>query len=166
MQYAILSTGIVIFLTSLICLFLVERLGRRILFIASTSVIIVDFVLLTLCLSYKDSHSALSYLSVVCILIHLTCFSLGLASIPPMYATECFRPNVRTTVMASVSLVNWLNSFLWALAFPILNQIIQQYVFLIFSVLLTPVLILVSLKMVESKGKTTTEIIAEYNKIK
>jgi predicted MFS family arabinose efflux permease len=53
LQYAILSTGIVIFFTSIICMFLVDKLGRRNLLIIPIIVIIIDFIALTTLLSLK-----------------------------------------------------------------------------------------------------------------
>jgi MFS family permease len=52
-QYAILTTGIVNVLTTIICVPLIDRLGRKPLLIYPMVVITFDFMLLTICLAFQ-----------------------------------------------------------------------------------------------------------------
>ena len=52
-QYAILLTGVVNILATFVCIPLIEKLGRKPLLVYPMIVMIVDFVLLTLCLVLK-----------------------------------------------------------------------------------------------------------------
>ena len=52
-QYAVLLTGIVNFLTTVLCTFLIDRLGRKPLLVFPMIVIIINFILLTTFLSFQ-----------------------------------------------------------------------------------------------------------------
>jgi hypothetical protein len=73
------------------------------------------------------------YCSIACILIFLSCFALSLGPIPFLYTAEVFPQNARSTAMAVAILVNWMSGLLLTLTFPFLHELIDQYVFLIFS---------------------------------
>lgn len=53
MQYAILSTGIVMFFTSIVCTILIERVGRKILLAVPMALIMIDLICLTIFLALK-----------------------------------------------------------------------------------------------------------------
>lgn len=55
-QYAILSTGLVNVLTTIVCVPLIDKLGRKPLLVFPMIFILVDFVCLILFLQFKVSH--------------------------------------------------------------------------------------------------------------
>jgi hypothetical protein len=67
LQYAILSTGVVIFVTAIMCMVLIDRLGRRVLIVVPIMIMIVDFIVLTIFLSLKVSF--MSFKSELALLI-------------------------------------------------------------------------------------------------
>lgn len=52
-QYAILSTGVVNVITTIVCVFLIDKLGRKPLLIFPMAVILLDFVGLILSMQFK-----------------------------------------------------------------------------------------------------------------
>jgi hypothetical protein len=55
----------------------------------------------------KEKVQVLAYLSIVCIIIFVICFAVGLGPIPFIYTAEVFRQNTRSSAMAISLLVNW-----------------------------------------------------------
>jgi uncharacterized protein YacL len=129
----------------------------------------------------------LSYMSIVCIMLFVVSFAIGLGPIPFIYTAECFRQNTRSSAMALSTLFNWTAGLVLTLLFPFMLQLVQQYVFVIFACViafaLSMILSKVSfclflslfssftnyayfIKVPETKGKTIEEIIARFNLFK
>ncbi|CAF0955119.1 unnamed protein product, partial [Brachionus calyciflorus] len=161
-QYAIFTTGFVNVFVTIGCIPLIDRLGRRPLLLIPLVVMILNYILLVVFLTLKGNNVILSYLSIVCILIFIVCFAVGLGPIPFIYAAECFRQNARSSAMALCSLINWTSSFLLTLTFPFLQQLIQQYVFLIFTGIITISFLIILKKVPETKGKNVEEVLAKF----
>jgi hypothetical protein len=53
MSFAILSTGLVNFIATIFVLPMIDRFGRKVLLVVPISIIIVDFIALTLFLTYQ-----------------------------------------------------------------------------------------------------------------
>lgn len=72
-----------------------------------------------------------------------------------MYAAECFRQNSRAAALAIGGVVSWVSGLLVTLFFPILEQTIEEYVYLVFAACLAfvfmTVLLKVSLEVFEQK---------------
>ena len=62
-QYAVIITGVVNALFTIICVPLIDRFGRRPLIITSLMFIIIDFILLTFCVYMKVIHPMFLYLN-------------------------------------------------------------------------------------------------------
>lgn len=77
---------------------------------------------------------------------------MALSPIPVPYATECFRQNSRGTALAVTNVLSWVSGLLVTLFFPILQNIMNQYVFLVFVAFLVIVLLTVVLKVMISKN--------------
>jgi hypothetical protein len=61
-------------------------------------------------------------------------------------------------------LINWIANLINTLAFPFLNQLIHQYVFLIYVFLMAMAMIIISKKFVETKGRTIEEVMEDFQK--
>ncbi|CAF0876174.1 unnamed protein product [Brachionus calyciflorus] len=179
-QYAVLATGLVNFIATIVCTQLIDRLGRKPLLVFPMIVIIVNFILLTTFLKFQSPDEVLipflniklengrifSYLSIVCIAIFIVCFAIGLGPIPFIYVTEVFRQNARGSALALCMLTNWLANLFLTLFFPILAQILKHYVFIIFAVIVFFSVVIIIVKVPETKGRSTEEIINKLNKNK
>ena len=89
----------------------------------------------------------MAYMSIICIMLFVISFAIGLGPIPFIYIAECFRHNARSSAMALSTLFNWSAGLALTLIFPIMQSIIQQYVFLIFSGVLGLALVMIVLKV-------------------
>ncbi|CAF0876193.1 unnamed protein product [Brachionus calyciflorus] len=160
-QYAVLSTGVVNFLSTILCTMLIDKLGRKPLLLYPMILIIIDFILLTIFLYIKGP--VFSYLSIVCIMVFIVCFAVGLGPIPFIYAAECFGQEARGAALAICMLTNWIANLFLTLCFPILADLISNNVFIIFCVIVFISVIIIMKKVPETKGKSLEEILIKLN---
>lgn len=141
-------------ITTIICVPLIDKLGRKPLLIYPMIFMLLDFVCLILLLTFKvnytniyliginlirqfenlkETNQLLSYLSIVCIMLFVMSFAIGLGPIPFIYTAECFRQNARSSAMALSTLMNWSAGLVLTLIFPFMLAVIQQYVFCVFA---------------------------------
>ena len=55
-----------------------------------------------------------------------------LGPIPFIYPTECFRQNARSSAISLCVFTNYTAALILTLLFPFMQQLLQQYVFLVF----------------------------------
>jgi H+/Cl- antiporter ClcA len=91
------------------------------------------------------------------------CFAVGLGPIPFLYVAECFRQDARSAALAICMFTNWVANLILTLAFPSLAKILGNYVFLVFTAIVTIALAVIFTKVPETKGRSTDEIIAEFS---
>ena len=118
---ALLLACVNIFAT-LICMSLIDVVGRRRLFIFSLIAMIgamsVFFHSFTIDMNENSLHSALShsYVSAACVVVLVACYGLGLGTVPSIYTVECFKTDERGSVMAWCTFKGWsigLLFFIW-----------------------------------------------------
>ncbi len=80
LQYAIVLTGLVNFLSLVVFLPLISGLSRKKLLVYTMILMTVDLVCLAIFINFHEMHCILSYLSVACVLIFLTLFATGLGN--------------------------------------------------------------------------------------
>ncbi|KAH7729059.1 Protein FGT-1 a [Aphelenchoides avenae] len=122
-------------------------------------------------LKYKDvMPDALKvsapYAAVVFVLLYITFFALGPGSIPYFYTTEIFGSNARASATSWVAAINWTFTIVVAQCFPLLQQELGQYVFLIFVGCLGLTIAFIAVYAPETKGRTLEEITADIDRRK
>lgn len=162
-QYAVVLTGIVNVCSTLIVVPLIDKLGRKPLLVYPMALMIIDFIALTILLVFKEKSIILSYLSIVCIIIFILCFAVGLGPIPFIYVAECFRQEARSTALAVCMGTNWLANLVLTLTFPYIVKLLGSYTFLVFTVIVALALAVIVKKVPETKGRSIEEIEQELN---
>lgn len=161
-QYAIFATGFINVLCTILVVPLIEKLGRKPLLVYPMGLMIATFIALTICLVLQKTNIIYSYLSIMCIIVFICCFAVGLGPIPFIYATEVFRQEARGAALATCMTLNWIANLILSLSFEYLAKFLTDYVFLIFTVVVTVSLIIIVQKVPETKNKTVDEIIANF----
>ncbi|CAM9113165.1 unnamed protein product [Ectocarpus sp. 13 AM-2016] len=137
--------------------FLVDRTGRRPLFIASSS--LVTFFLVFLGLTFSASAPAWMTLSGLC--LFMWSFSLGMGALTFLVAAEIFPLRYRGRGVSLTVCVNRLTSGLVALAFPLLERgFTAGGTFFLFSIFSVGTVWFYYTKIPETKDKTLEEISA------
>ncbi|XP_040565134.1 facilitated trehalose transporter Tret1 isoform X1 [Lepeophtheirus salmonis] len=140
-----------------------DKLGRRVLLqISGSSIILTLFTIGTY--YFLDSHNyaiakTIRWLPLLCLSLHVISFSMGYGPIPWLLMSEIFAPEVKGFASAIASGSNWGMGFLVTLTFPILSDLVGQYmVFFIYGSIMIILLILSIAFVPETKGKTLDEI--------
>lgn len=121
-QYINLGLGATNIIITIISLFLMDRLGRRILHITGLSGMLVTVTLLVISLLVK-STSAWNQLSIAMTILFVAFFGIGPGSIPWLITSELFNQAFRVPASSIAVLVNWSANFMVAVGFKPLFEV-------------------------------------------
>nr|XP_034191745.1 facilitated trehalose transporter Tret1-like [Osmia lignaria]XP_034191746.1 facilitated trehalose transporter Tret1-like [Osmia lignaria] len=166
-SYSIIIIGIIQVLAVFIGTLIVDRLGRRILLMASA----IFMCLTTLALGVyfylteiRVDVSAIQWLPLISICIFIVMFSIGFGPIPWMMMGEIFAPEVKGVAASSACVLNWLLAFIVTKFFDDLKQVMNMGpTFWLFSVVSAIGTLFVYILVPETKGKSLVEIQRELN---
>ena len=150
-------------LLTLLCVWLVDRVGRRPLYLLSAAGMIVATFMMGLVF-----HMSLTGLwVVVAVLLMLWPHALGLGALPWLMIAELFPNRVRAKGAALATVAVWIAGFTGTQFFPMLNAVFEQHfrtsagTFWIFTGLNVFLFIFALNQLPETKGKELEEI-AEF----
>lgn len=112
------------------CSVLVDRLGRKTLLIGP--LVIIAAAQLTLgsyLFLFEDVkvNSALKWVPLVCLSLHVIAFATGLGPVPFVIKAEIFAPEVKGLALSQIAMVNGTLAFLVVKLFPALKERINLY---------------------------------------
>lgn len=162
-QYAIFATGFINVVCTIAVVPLIEKLGRKPLLVYPMVIMVIDFIVLTVFLVLQKSNIIYSYLSIACIILFICCFAVGLGPVPFIYATEVFPQDARGAALAACMTLNWISNLILSLSFEYLVKFLENYVFLVFTVIVGSSVIFLFKKLPETKNKSIEEIMAHFN---
>uniref|UniRef100_A0A8C4NLY2 Solute carrier family 2 member 3a n=1 Tax=Eptatretus burgeri TaxID=7764 RepID=A0A8C4NLY2_EPTBU len=154
-EYATIGAGVVNAAFTIVSLFLVERLGRRVLHLVGLGGMAVCTVIMTLSLYF-----IVSYLAIIAFFGFVAFFEIGPGPIPWFIVAELFSQGPRPAAVAVAGCSNWTSNFLVAMLFPL--ELMGPFVFLIFTVLLIFFTIFTYFRVPETKGRTFDDIASEF----
>ncbi|XP_063779174.1 solute carrier family 2, facilitated glucose transporter member 9 isoform X2 [Pseudophryne corroboree] len=163
--YITLSTGGIEILASIVSGMTVEKLGRRILLIGGFGLMTVFFTVLTLLLTFQDRAWWLPYCSIVCILGVIAAFCIGPGGIPFILVGEFFQQSQRPAAFMVAGSVNWISNFAVGLLFPIIQNGLDNYCFLVFAAICLVGAVYLYFILPETKNKSFIEIDQAFAKI-
>jgi MFS family permease len=110
--------------------FLVDKLGRRPLFVISAS----GCGLWLFLYAINDYFKWADFLPILIIFLYMLSFGLGLGPIPWFVVTHSFPPHLRSAAASVVTCVNWISAFAVIFVYPFLkNAITNRYTLVIFG---------------------------------
>jgi MFS family permease len=143
-ETAVLLTGVTNVLCTFLCGVLVDKVGRKPLLVSTMSLMAVDLFLLTTFIRF--SHVPLcSALALVCVLLFIVCFAIGLGPIPYIFVAESFKQNSRSAAMSICTFNNWFWNLVLILVFPIMLVQLSGYVFIAFNIIVIFTVVFVAL---------------------
>ncbi|XP_072223239.1 solute carrier family 2, facilitated glucose transporter member 5 [Leuresthes tenuis] len=157
-QYVTVGTGAVNVFMTIAAVFIVESSGRKLLLLLGFGICCGACVLLTVALSFQESMTWMSYVSIACVIIYVIGHAIGASPIPNVVTTEMFRQSARPAAFMVGGSVHWLSNFTVGLVFPFMEANLGPYSFIIFSVICLVTLVYVWLVMPETKNKTFLEV--------
>ncbi|XP_054250890.1 solute carrier family 2, facilitated glucose transporter member 5-like isoform X1 [Indicator indicator] len=167
-QYVTVSIGAINVVMTLLAVFIVESLGRRILLLAGFGLCCASCAVLTLALNLQATVSWMSYISIVSVIIYIIGQGIGAGPIPFVMITEMFLQSSRPAAFMVGGSVHWLGYFALGLVFLYMEAGLGPYCFLIFSVVCLATMAYIFFIIPETKNKTFMEIykiMAKRNKV-
>ncbi|KAF5269941.1 hypothetical protein FQR65_LT05740 [Abscondita terminalis] len=165
-QISTIIVGLMQVIATFVSGIVVDKLGRRILLIASNAIVTVCGVLLGIYFTLKersliseDSLTSLGLLPVISLSVFVTSFSSGMGPIPWVLSTELFPPEVRGIGTGLASTFNWFIAFLVSKFYlDLQNAIGSDVTFYLYSFIAFLSTLFIYLFVPETKDKTMNEI--------
>ncbi|XP_076472467.1 solute carrier family 2, facilitated glucose transporter member 3-like [Babylonia areolata] len=162
--YVIVGTGTINVLATIVAVPLMEKAGRRPLLLWPMGMMCISFLTMTIFLNLMgnpslESHS--SAFAIVCIVVahtYIVGFALGLGPIPFIVVSEIFRQEPRAAAMSLSLVFNWMGNFILSLIFPFMKDGLQEYTYIVFSVILAAAIVFIFFLVPETKSKTFDQI--------
>jgi MFS transporter, SP family, galactose:H+ symporter len=156
-----LAIGVINVAMTLVSIRLVDRRGRRPLLLVSLAGMAITLLLLGLTF-VLPFESVDTWLSLVCILLYISAFAVGMGPIFWLLIAEVFPADARADGAAVSSTANWLANFVIGLLFlPLIDAIGEGPTFWVFAVVCVAGLWFANRYVPETKGRTFAEIDAE-----
>jgi SP family facilitated glucose transporter-like MFS transporter 8 len=141
---------------------LVDKAGRRILLLLSSTVMAVCLTTLGLCFhlqSHGHGVTSISWLPLASVATFIVVFSMGFGPIPWTMLGELFPSNVKGAASALSAAFNWILAFAVTKSFQNLLDVLGSPVtFWLFAVMCIVGTIFTAVLVPETKGKTLEEI--------
>ncbi|XP_003831984.3 solute carrier family 2, facilitated glucose transporter member 2 [Pan paniscus] len=162
--YATIGVGAVNTVFTAVSVFLVEKAGRRSLFLIGMSGMFVCAIFMSVGLVLLNKFSWMSYVSMIAIFLFVSFFEIGPGPIPWFMVAEFFSQGPRPAALAIAAFSNWTCNFIVALCFQYIADFCGPYVFFLFAGVLLAFTLFTFFKVPETKGKSFEEIAAEFQK--
>ncbi|XP_063001579.1 solute carrier family 2, facilitated glucose transporter member 5-like [Elgaria multicarinata webbii] len=156
-QFVTVGTGAVNVVMTLLAVFIVESLGRRILLLAGFGMCCIACAILTIALNLK-TISWMPYISIACVFSYVIGHAVGASAIPSVMIIEMFLQSSRPAAFMVGGSVHWLSNFTVGLVFTYMEQGLGPYCFLIFCGICFATVVYIFLIVPETKNKTFMEI--------
>lgn len=154
-ENALLQTigiGVMMFLFTLVAIWLVDKSGRRMLLLAGCIVMGLSLVGVSACFHFSYFGS---YLVLIFLMLYIAGFSASLGAVTWVLLSEIFPNRIRALALSLTTLILWIADFAASFSFPILNEKLGVApTLLIFAVLCAVYFIYIKWKVPETKGKT------------
>ncbi|KAL4649974.1 hypothetical protein ACB092_01G052400 [Castanea dentata] len=148
-----------------VTLWLVDRAGRRLLLIISSSGMTVSLLIVAASFYLKDFasedstyYSILGIVSVVGVVAMVVAFSLGVGAIPWIIMSEILPINIKGLAGSIATLANWFIAWVVTLTANLLLDWSSAGTFTIYMVLCAFTVVFVTLWVPETKGRALEEI--------
>ncbi|XP_052842873.1 facilitated trehalose transporter Tret1-2 homolog [Drosophila gunungcola] len=165
-RFSTIVVGIVMAVSTVISIFLIERLGRKILLLISALMMGISTLIMSLYFGLL-LDSDVGWLALMAICIFIIGFSVGFGPVPWVMMAELFAEDVKAIAGSIAGTTNWLAAFVVTLLFPVLNeQIGATACFGIFFGFAVAAFLFVLFLIPETKGRTINEIQAKLGEKK
>ena len=156
-QYASLGVTTTAAIMTIIAMFLVERLGRRILMIAGLSGMLLACILLTIFMTLSYLTPVFNYITIVSLFLFSSSFAVGPGPIPLFIFIELSLPRYRPPTIAICIFINWVANMTVSFTFPTIEQTFNTFSFVPFLIFNFLALTFVTLFLPETKGIPSEE---------
>lgn len=162
-EYATIIVGVMQVIATFVSTMVVDKLGRRILLLASDSVMAICTILMGVYFHLQKNNAEdvanLGWLPVVCLCIFIIMFSMGFGPVPWLMMGELFAPDIKGVAGSIAGTVNWILAFIVTKTFVNLTASLGTGpTFWLFSAVSIVGTVFVFFVVPETKGKSLVEI--------
>jgi sugar porter (SP) family MFS transporter len=159
---ATIGVGTVNFLTTIVAMFLIDRLGRRRLLVLGFAGAAATMFIIAL--AVVNSSLVPSWLVIVMLLLYIASFAISLGPLPHVMMSEIFPLRVRGPGMSMASISNWGFNFVVVFAFPVmLAGPGLAFTFSVFAVICLGGILFTLLRVPETTGHSLEAIEEHLN---
>lgn len=161
--------GVVQVIATVFSAWSIEKLGRKILLMASCGFMCLSTFMLGLYFSLKnhqliDEYAVrdIGFIPILSVIIFIIAFSIGLGPIPWLASSEIFPPEVKAKCSSAAATFNWFLAFIITRFYlNVASAIGNDITFYFFSFIMLTGIFFVLFVVPETKGKTFAEIQSE-----
>ncbi|XP_051139804.1 sugar transporter ERD6-like 6 [Andrographis paniculata] len=162
---ATVGVGVIQVIATGISTWLVDKTGRRILLIVSSSGMAFSLLIVAISFFVKGmvAHDSSLYdISGICSVVGVVCmiisFSLGMGPIPWLIMSEILPPKIKGLAGSVATLANWFSSWIITMTAPLLLDWSSGGTFTLYTVISTMTVAFVTIWVPETRGRTLEEI--------
>ena len=149
--FSAIMIGLINFLSTIISIFLIDRVGRKPLLLVGLVGMIVSLIALSLaCLG---TYAAAPWIATGSLMVYVGCFAFGLGPIPQLITNEMFPHHLRGKGASLSMIVSWVCNFLVVFTFMDLTSYVSETgTFLLYAVFGMIAFYFIWKKIPETKG--------------
>lgn len=156
-KYMAIVTTVVNFVSTIVSLFLIDRMGRRPLLLIAEAGACIFSVLLIIGYVYE-----IGALLIVAVFGYVLSFAIGVGPIPWMVTSEMSPVYASSAVGSIATAVNWAMNFLIGQCFPVIFAEIQGYSFAIFAAIAAMAFVFTWFRVPETKNRSIEAIVKSF----
>ena len=154
-----LTIGITNVVFTVIAILLLDRFGRRAFLMTGTAVCTFALVILGAFFEFSGLRSAVPWLALVCLIVYIAGFAVGLGPVFWLMISEIFPLRIRGPAMASSTVANWSANFIVSFTFlSLVSAISRAGTFWVYAALGVAALVIFARTVPETKGRSLEEI--------
>lgn len=155
MLFNIVLTGVTNVVFTIVALYAVDLLGRKMLMLIGSGGLFAIYLILGCCYYFQVS----GIMMVILVMLAIACYAMTLGPVTWVLLSEIFPNRVRGIAMAICTFFLWSGCFTLTYSFPLLNASLGSYgTFWLYSAICLAGLVYFSFRLSETKGKTLEEI--------
>jgi SP family arabinose:H+ symporter-like MFS transporter len=151
--------GVALFGSTILTMFVVDKLGRKPLLIISAGGVIASLLMFAIEFKYAVFSNSIVLMIV---LMAIVSYAIGIGACSWLIISEIFPTRVRGRATSICTFTLWVTDFLILLIFPKLQEWSQVGTFLIFAAITLVLMIVLARLVPETKGKTLEQIEAHW----
>jgi sugar porter (SP) family MFS transporter len=164
---ATMGIGAINVLSTLIAIWLVDRIGRKPLLLAGLAGMIASLVTLGAAQQFGSALGInpnwLAPITVAFVGLYIVCFAFSLGPVVWLMISEIFPNRARARAVAISTAANWMANFLVSLSFPVLQARMGSSLCFLYGAMGMAAAIFIVAYVPETKGQSLEEISRQWN---
>jgi MFS family permease len=157
--------GIVNMITTIIAMFIIDRVGRKKLIYYGVSGMIVSLILIAVYFAFVAQWALSVYFMLIFFLLYVFCCAISISAIVFVLLSEMYPNSVRGLAMSIAGFSLWIGTYLIGQLTPwMLQNLSPSGTFLLFAFMCVPYMLIMWRLVPETAGKSLEDIERYWNK--